>query len=53
MKTYKLYEVGMVNNVPICTYVAEVQAADIVAAETLLLANVPDNNIEYLILVVK
>lgn len=52
-KTYKLYQVGMVNNVPLCTYISEVQAADIVTAEELLLANMPDDDVEYLILIVK
>ena len=53
MKTYKLYQIGMVNNSPICTYIAEVQAADIITAEELFLAILPDNYLEYLILVVK
>lgn len=53
MRTYKLYQIGMVDNIPICTYVTEVQATDIVAAETALLATVPADNVEYLISVVK
>jgi hypothetical protein len=53
MRTYRLYQIGMVSNIPYCTYVTETQAADFTSAETLLLAGMPDNNIEYLILVVK
>lgn len=52
-KTYKLYQIGMVSNSPICTYISEVQAENIITAEELLLANMPDDNVEYLILVVK
>jgi len=52
-KTYKLYQVSMVGNAPICTYITETQAADSAEAETLLLASVPTNGFEYLILVVK
>ena len=53
MNTYKLYQIAMVENVPICTFITSTTAADIVAAETLLLENVPDNDLEYLIIVVK
>jgi hypothetical protein len=52
-KTYRLYSVGMVNDVPICSLIAETQATDIIAAETALLAGIPNNGVEYLILVVK
>jgi hypothetical protein len=53
MKTYKLYQVDMVMNAPICTFIAQVEAADESAAEDLLLENLPANNVEYLITVVK
>jgi hypothetical protein len=53
MNTYKLYQVAMVENVPICTFVAGVQATDIVAAETVLLENVPDDGFEYMIVIAK
>lgn len=43
----------MVNNVPICTYVTEVQAENFTIAEKLLLATVPADNVEYLITIVK
>ena len=43
----------MVGNTPICTYITETQATDSVAAETLLLAGIPSDGFEYLILVVK
>lgn len=53
MRTYKLYQVGMLSNVAYFTYVSEVQAADESTAEDLLLANVPTDGIEYMITVVK
>ena len=53
MKTYKLYQVDMLMNAPICTYIAEAQADNINDAETQLLANVPATGVEYLITIVK
>jgi len=53
MKTYRLYQVGIVNNIPICTLMGEVQATDESTAEELLLAGMPNDGIEYLITVVK
>lgn len=53
MRTYRLYQIGMVSNIPYCTYITETQAPDFTTAESQLLATMPDNNIEYLILVVK
>lgn len=53
MNTYKLYQVAMVENVPICTYITSTTAADIVTAETALLATVGDSDFEYIIVVVK
>jgi hypothetical protein len=53
MRTYKLYQVDIIMNAPIFTYIAEVQAADFASAETQLLALVPANNVEYIITIVK
>ena len=53
MKTYKLYQVDIIMNAPIWTYIAQVEAADESTAEELLLANLPNDNVEYVITVVK
>ena len=53
MRTYKLYQIGIVDNLPYLTYVAETEAADESTAEETLLQNLPDDKIVYLITVVK
>ena len=53
MKTYKLYQVDMIMNAPICTFIAQIDAVDESSAEDLLLADLPANNVEYLLTVVK
>jgi hypothetical protein len=53
MRTYRLYQVGFVDNHLICTYVSETTAADFSTAEDLLLASMPSDVIEYLITIVK
>jgi len=53
MRTYKLYQVDIIMNAPIWTFIAEVQAADESTAEDSLLASLPANNVEYVITVVK
>ena len=53
MRTYRLYQVGIVDSIPYLTFVAETQAIDVSTAEETLLANLPDDKIEHLITVVK
>jgi hypothetical protein len=53
MRTYRLYQIGILSNVAYFTFVSEVQAADESTAEDLLLANLPSDGIEYMITVVK
>ena len=53
MRTYRLYKIGIVDNLPYLTYVSEVSAADFNTAEDLLLASMPSDVIEYLITIVK
>jgi hypothetical protein len=53
MRTYRLYQVGIVSNIPYLTFIAETTATDESAAEDTLLASLPTDNVEYLITVVK
>jgi hypothetical protein len=53
MKTYKLYQFTLVNNVALCTFVAQTDAPNMNSAEVDLLKDRGDDNVEYIITVTK